>query len=89
VLEDVELLVAQDILLRVSLNAPALVADVNEHGLAHVAMRRDAPGQRHFAAFNVIGTGGGARFAGREFILERVNALGAERGQLGLALFNQ
>ncbi len=42
--ENVKLLVAEDIFLRVSLDAPALVADVNEHGLAHVAVRGDAPG---------------------------------------------
>ena len=50
-LEDVELLVAQHILLRVNLDAPALVADVNEHGLAHVAMRGDAAGDAKPRAF--------------------------------------
>jgi hypothetical protein len=30
-----------------------------------------------------------AGFGGREFIFERVNALRAQRSQLGLALFNQ
>ena len=53
-LENVELLVAEDIFLRVNLDAPALVAHVNEHGLAHVAMRGDAAGERDFAAFGVM-----------------------------------
>ncbi len=88
-LENVELLVAQDIFLRVSLDASALVADVNEHGLAHVAMRGDASGQRHFAAFNVIVARRLAGFRRRKFIPERVNALRAQGGELGLALFDQ
>ena len=89
VLENMKLFVAQNILLGVSLDAPALVADVNEHGLAHVAMRGDAPGERDFAAFGVIGASHSAGFRRRKFILERVNTLGAERGELGLALFDQ
>ena len=88
-LEDVKLLVAENIFLRVGLDAPALVADVNEHGLAHVAMRGDAPGQRNLPALEVIRARGGAGFAGGEFILERVNAFGAQGGELGLALFDQ
>ncbi len=87
--EDAELLVAQNIFLRVTLDAAALVAHVNEHGLAHVAMRGDAAGHGNFAAFDVIAARPGAGFAGREFILERVNALGAQGGELGLALFDE
>ena len=88
-LEDVKRLIAENILLRVSLDAPALVADVDEHGLAHVAVRRDASGERHFAAFDIIVARLLAGFRRCEFVLERVNALGAERGELGLALFDQ
>ncbi len=40
--EDVPLLIAEDVLLRIDLDAPALVPHVNEHALAHVAMRGDA-----------------------------------------------
>ena len=53
-LEDGKLLVAEDIFLRVNLDAPALVADVNEHGFAHVAVRGDAAGERDFAALGVM-----------------------------------
>ena len=60
--EDVELLVAEHILLRIDLEPPALVADVDEHALAHVAMRGDAAGQGHFAAFGVMGAGLRRRF---------------------------
>src|SRR5205085_3208817 len=37
--EDVPWLVTQNILLCINLDAPALIAHVNEHGLAHLAMR--------------------------------------------------
>ena len=89
VLENVELFITQDIFLRISLNASALVTHINEHGLAHLAMRGNASGQRDFAAFDIIGACGGARFRRRKFVLERVNALGAECGELGFALFDQ
>jgi hypothetical protein len=52
-------------------------------------MRRDAPGHRDLTAFDVIFSRGVARFAGREFILEWINALGAQGGKLGLTLFDQ
>ena len=52
--ENMQMLVAEDIFLRVNLDPAALVADVNEHGLAHVAVRGDAAGERDFAAFGVI-----------------------------------
>ena len=55
--ENIELLVAQHILLRINLDAPALVADIDEHALAHVAMGGDAAGHGDFAAFDVIGAG--------------------------------
>ena len=84
-----KLFVAENIFLRIHLDASALVADVNEHGLAHVAMRGDASGERHFAAFDIICARGVAGFRRRKFVLERVNALGAQRGELGLALFDQ
>ena len=88
-LENGELVVAEDVFLRVNLDAPALVADVHEHGFAHVAVRGDAAGERDFAAFGVILPRVGARFGRSELVFERVNAFGPQRGQLGLALFNQ
>ncbi len=87
--EDVPLLVAQNIFLRIDLDAAALVAHVNEHALAHVAVRGDAAGHGYFAALGVILTRIGAGFGWRKFVLERVNALGAQRGEFGLALFDQ
>jgi hypothetical protein len=57
-----ELLVAEDVFLRVALDASALVAHVNEHGFAHVAVRGDAAGDGDFAAFDVIGAGLRRRF---------------------------
>ena len=83
------LFVAEDVFLRVNLDAPALVADVHEHGFAHVAVRGDAAGERDFAALGVILARVGAGFAGREFVFERVNALGAQGVKLFAALFDQ
>jgi len=54
-----------------------------------LALRGDAPGDGDFAALDVIAARLGAGFRGREFILERVNALGAQGGELGLALFDE
>ena len=88
-LEDGKRLVAEDIFLRVDLHPPALVADVHEHGLAHVAMRGDAAGERDFAALGVMLARVLAGFSRRELVFERVNALRAQRGELGLALFDQ
>ena len=62
-LENGELFVAEDIFLRVNLHAPALVADVDEHGFAHVAVRGDAAGERDFAALGVMFAGVRAGFA--------------------------
>jgi hypothetical protein len=88
-LENSELIVAESIFLRVNLDAPVLVAHVNKHAFAHLTVRGNAPGHSHFTALGVIIMRLPAGFAGREFIFERVNALGAQRGQLGFALFNQ
>ena len=52
-------------------------------------MRGDATGHGHFTAFDVIFPRVGAGFAGREFVFERVNALCAQRGELGPALFDE
>jgi hypothetical protein len=87
--EDVELLVAEDIFLRVSLDASTLIAHVNKHAFAHFTVRGDATGHGHFTAFGVMVARLLAGFAGCEFVFERVNALGAQRSQLGLALFDQ
>ncbi len=77
------------IFLRVNLDAPALVAHVNEHGFAHVAVRGDAAGHGHFAAFGIVLPRVGAGFGRREFVFEWVNALRAQRGELGFALFDE
>ena len=87
--ENEELLVAKDIFLGIDLEAPGLVAHVNEHGFAHVAVRGDAPGHGHFAAFHVMLASLFAGFRGGEFVLERKNAFGLQRFELGLALFNE
>ena len=87
--ENVELLVTENIFLRINLDPPGLVAHVNKHAFAHVPMRGDASGDRDFAAFCIIVPGLTAGFAGRELVLERVNALGAQRCQLGFALLDQ
>ena len=50
------------IFLRVNLEPAGLVAHVNEHGLAHFAVRGDAPGDGHFAAFGVICRAPACRF---------------------------
>ncbi len=42
----------EGIFLRIDLDAPALVAHVNEHGLAHLAVRGDAPGDSDFGVFD-------------------------------------
>ena len=88
VLEDFQVFVAEDVFLRVNLDAPALVADIHEHGFAHVAMRGDAPGERDFAAFGVILSRMGARFGRCELIFERVYALAREASNFS-ALLNQ
>ena len=94
VFEDIELFVAERLLLGVNLDpCTALratsVFDVNELALAHVAVRGDAPGQRDFAALGIIGARLSAVFRGCKFVFERVDALGPQCGELGLALFNQ
>ena len=68
---------------------PALIADVDEHALAHVAVGGDAAGHGDLAALGVIGAGLGAVFGGRELVPERVDALGPQGAQLGLALLDQ
>ena len=83
------MLVAEGVFLRVNLEASGLVAHVKEHGLAHFTVRGDASGDGYFAAFGVIFPRVGARFGGREFVFERVNALGAQRGEFGPALFDE
>ncbi len=87
--KNVPLLVAEDVFLRVDLHPPALVANVHEHAFAHVAVRGDAAGERDFAALGVVLARVLAGFPGRELVFERVNTPGPQRGELGLALFNQ
>ena len=45
--------------------------------------------KRDLAALGIMGAGGGAGFGGGEFVLERVNAFGAQGGELGFALFDE
>lgn len=87
--ENIPLLVTEDILLSIDLDAAALVLQVNEHALSHVAMRRDTPGDGNFATLDVIAPRHMAGFSGRKFIFERVNAFGAQSREFGLALFDQ
>jgi hypothetical protein len=87
--KDVELFVTENIFLRISLNASALVFDINEHAFAHVAVRSDAPGERDLATFSIIGAGLGTSFCGCELVFERVNSFGSQRRELGFALFDQ
>src|SRR6266498_94067 len=80
---------AEDVLLGIELEAPALVLDVDEHTLAHIAVGGNAPRQGHLAAFRITLARFGARFAGRKLVLERVNAQLPQGGELGFALFDQ
>jgi len=82
--EDGPLVVAEDVFLGVDLHAAGLVADVDEHGLAHVAVGGDAAGDGDFAAFHVVFTGGVAGFGGGELVFEGVNALFAQGASLAL-----
>ncbi|MGA2685369.1 MAG: hypothetical protein ABSF51_09985 [Verrucomicrobiota bacterium] len=71
-----------------------MVAHVNEHALAHFAVRGDAAGDGDFRAVVVFAAfiffaSGFARFRRRKFVFERINAFGAQGGELGLALLNQ
>ena len=83
--ENIPLLVAERIFLRVNLDASALVLDVDEHAFAHLAMSGDASGERDFATFDVIGSRLSAFVFRRKFIGKRVDAFFAERGQFGFA----
>ena len=87
--KNVKLFVAEDVLLGVYLDAAALVAHVNEHGLAHVPVRGDTPGHGYFAAFHVVAPRRGAGFRGGEFVAKGKYALGLQPCELGLALFDQ
>ena len=97
VLEDVELLVAQGLLLRVKLDAvvgPTATFEVEELALAHVAVGRDAPGQFNLIAFlqfarDILGPCFTAAQRRGKLIGEGIDALLAEGGELGFALFNQ
>ena len=94
VLEDLELLVAERLLLGIDLQASGDVLEVDELALAHVAMGGDASGDEHlrplgeFALLEAFArrAAAGIRFEG---IAERLDALGLQRRQLGLALFDQ
>src|SRR5206468_9698408 len=89
VFEDFELLVAERLFLRVNLDTATLVFDVNELAFAHIPVRGDAAGQRDFAAVGVMRARLRTFFRRREFVLERVDALGSQGRELSLALFDQ
>ena len=86
--------VAKRVFLGVCLDAPALIAHINEHGFAHVAVGGDPARDRNPGIFRQFTRGKlrprlpGAG-VGREFVFERENALGFKRFELGAALFNQ
>jgi hypothetical protein len=82
-------IIAQDIFLGIDLDAPALVAQINEHGLAHFTVRGNPSGDGNFAAFGVIVVSLFAGFRRREFIFERENVLRLERLQFCPTLFDQ
>ena len=87
--EDVELLVAQHVLLRIDLQAAGLVAHVNEHALGHVAVSGEAAGNGDLAALGVLGARFSALVGGGELVLERVKPLRPQGGEFCFALFDQ
>ena len=87
--EDLERVIAEDVFLGIALDAPALVAHVNEHGFAHVAVGGDAAGHGDFAAFHIVAARLLAGFAGGELVFKGENAAGFQRFELGLALFDE
>src|SRR5207244_13447716 len=66
VLEDFKLFIAQRLFLGVNLNGPALILDVDELALAHVAVTGYPAGERDFALFDIIRPGLGTCFRGRK-----------------------
>ena len=89
VLEDFKLFIAQRLFLGVNLDAPALIFDVDELALAHVAVCGDAAGQRDFAPFGVVRPGHGAGVRWGELVFERVDAFGPQCFELFFTLFDQ
>ncbi len=87
--ENVELLISEDIFLGIDLQPPVLVADINEHALAHVTMSGDTASDGDLASFGIIVTSLFAAFPGRELVFERISALVTQRRELGFALVNQ
>src|SRR5438093_8770208 len=87
--EDIELLIAKDVLLRIDLNTSGLVFDVDEHALAHVPMRCDTPSQSHFASLSVVRLRLRAFFRGAKPVPERIDPALPQCLQLRLPLLNQ
>ena len=92
--ENGELVVAENVFLRVALDASALISHVNEHGFAHVAVRGDAASDGHAMAFRqragIEAAAGGIAFGvRRKFVLKRVNALGAQGVEFFSALLDE
>jgi len=75
--------------LRVNLDAPALVLEVEELAFAHVPVRRDAAGNGDLAVLGIIGARLAAALGGRVAIGKGIDPFGAERRQFGFALFDQ
>src|SRR6185436_4937261 len=78
VFEDFELLVADDVLLSVDLNAAALVFNVDEHAFAHIAMGGNTAGEVNLAILDVIGASVGALFSRAKLVLEGKDAFGLQ-----------
>src|SRR5205807_2342995 len=94
VLEDVELLVAERLLLRVNLDAARSVLEVHELALAHVAMRGNAPGNFDVVAFlqfarDIFRSRLAAADLRRELVRERIDALRVELREVRPALFDE
>src|SRR6185369_12469253 len=89
VFEDLELIVAENILLRVNLDASGLISNVNKLALAHLAVSCNAARECDFLSFGIIGSRLRARLGWRKMVGERVNSFGSKRRQLRFALIDQ
>ena len=81
-----ELLIAQNVLLRVHLQTPGLVAHVNEHALTHVPVSGDPPGNSNLAPFHVVGARPSTTIAGFEMVPEGIDTARPQSCQLGFSL---
>src|SRR2546421_694780 len=84
-----KLRIAEHIFLSIDLDASGLVANIDEHAFAHVAMSGDAAGDCYLVALNVVGTSVSAFLGGDELVFERIDAFGSQGGELGFALLDK